>query len=54
MENNQKINCNVSTCRYNKDDCVCTLEQIKVGCQCGCHPHSVDETVCDSYKQGNC
>lgn len=49
-KNNQTIKCNVSSCRYNEDNCMCTLDEIKVGCECGCHPTSARQTVCDSYK----
>lgn len=49
-KNSQTIKCNVSSCKYNKDNYMCNLEEIKVGCQCGCHPTSVKETVCDSYE----
>ena len=50
MNKNQTIKCNVSSCKHNENNCLCSLKEIKVGCQCGCHPTSVKETVCDSYK----
>ena len=53
MKNNQTIKCNVSSCKYNADNCVCSLNEIKVGCQGGCHPTKVEETVCDSYENLN-
>ena len=50
MEKNQKIKCDVTNCRHNLDNYICSLSEIKVGCQEGCKPKSPKETVCDSYK----
>ncbi len=51
-ENNQNIKCNVESCEY--QDCgshCCTLNEIEVGCTCGCD-EAVDkkETICKNFK----
>lgn len=51
--NNQTIKCNVSSCKYNENDAICSLHEIKVGCMKGCHPTKIEETVCDSYENMN-
>lgn len=50
MNNNQKIKCNVESCKFQDCDC-CTLKEIQVGCNCGCHEATEDqETLCRSFQ----
>lgn len=50
MEQNQKIKCNVESCKFQNDAC-CTLKEIQVGCSCGCTEATNDqETLCKSFK----
>jgi len=49
---NQKIKCGVESCQFQdeKKSC-CTLDEIKVGCDCGCkEAENSDSTVCKSFK----
>ncbi len=51
MEHNQKINCTVTSCKYNnKGYQQCTLEQIIVTPIIGCETKQPDESMCSSYK----
>lgn len=46
---NSKIKCTVKDCKYNKENALCTLKEIKV---CHCNPEETKEaTMCDSYKK---
>ena len=46
---NSKIKCTVKDCKFNKENELCTLKEIKV---CHCQPETKKEaTMCDSYKQ---
>lgn len=51
MEANQKINCTVSSCRYNNQEKgKCTLEAIHVAPIQNINSQTPDESVCASYK----
>ena len=51
MEINQKINCTVSSCRYNNQEkAKCTLEAIHVAPIQNINSQTPDESVCASYK----
>jgi len=51
MEKNQKINCTVSSCKYNNlDRQECNLEQIIVTPIIGCNTKQSDESMCSSYR----
>ena len=54
MEQKQKINCTVGTCKYNDKGCQqCTLDQIIVTPIVGCDTKQPDESMCSSYKHQN-
>lgn len=54
MEKNQKINCTVTSCKYNDKQCQeCKLEQIIVTPIIGCETKEPDESMCSSYKHEN-
>ncbi len=51
MEGNQKIHCNVETCKYNdynKNEC--TLTAIQVTPTQNCKSKKADESMCSSYE----
>ncbi len=51
MEANQKINCTVSSCRYNNQQRQkCTLEAIHVAPMENVSTKMPDESMCASYK----
>lgn len=51
MENNQKINCTVSSCRYNNgNEKKCMLESIQVTPTMEKKTKLPDESMCASYK----
>ena len=51
MENNQKINCTVESCKYNKNsEHKCTLDQIIVTPMENCDTKQADESMCSSYE----
>lgn len=50
MNNNQKINCTVTTCKYNKNNQICSLEQIMVTPKANCSSKNPDESMCSSYE----
>ena len=51
MEGNQKINCTVSSCKYNeKNTQECVLRQITVTPIENCDTKQPDESMCSSYK----
>ena len=51
MDNNQKINCTVTSCQHNnKQYQECKLEQIIVTPIIGCETKQPDESMCSSYK----
>lgn len=53
MEKNQKINCTVTSCKYNENQTQqCCLEQIIVTPIENCDTKQPDESMCSSYK--NC
>lgn len=54
MDNKQKINCTVESCKYNKLDCQeCSLKQIVVTPIENCITKQPDESMCSSYKNVN-
>lgn len=51
MNKNQKINCTVTSCKYNdKGRQECELEQIIVTPIIGCNTKQSDESMCSSYR----
>lgn len=51
MESNQKINCTVTSCKYNNvEEKGCTLKQIIVTPVENCSTKNPDESMCSSYK----
>jgi hypothetical protein len=51
MEANQKINCTVSSCKYNNQQKEkCTLEAIHVTSTNDVNTEKADESMCASYK----
>ena len=51
MEKNQKINCTVSSCKYNNVNTKgCMLEQIHVTPIPDCNTCEPDESMCSSYE----
>ncbi|MCI9365446.1 MAG: DUF1540 domain-containing protein [Clostridia bacterium] len=51
MDNKQKINCTVNSCKYNNcDSCECTLNQITVEPIDECETCTPDESMCGSYE----
>ena len=54
MENNQKINCTVSSCKYNDKTCQqCKLNQIIVTPNMKCGTKQPEESMCSNYKNEN-
>ncbi|MGN1297548.1 MAG: DUF1540 domain-containing protein [Clostridia bacterium] len=54
MEKNQRINCTVSSCKYNNNEKEkCMLEAIQVEAIQGCDTKEPDESMCASYKHIN-
>ena len=54
MEKNQKINCTVTSCKYNDDGRQeCKLKQIIVTPIIGCNTKQSDESMCSSYRNNN-
>lgn len=51
MEGNQKINCNVMTCKYNNiEQNKCMLDAIQVTPTEDCETKNPDESMCSSYE----
>ena len=52
MKNNQTIKCKVESCKFQDNSCdCCTLDEIHVGCSCGCDEATKDkETFCKSFE----
>ncbi|MFR0822966.1 MAG: DUF1540 domain-containing protein [Clostridia bacterium] len=51
MEKNQRINCTVTSCKYNRNhEQECSLEQIIVTPIQDCYTKEPDESMCSSYK----
>lgn len=51
MDKNQKINCTVSSCRYNNEEkAQCILEAIQVEPTTDCNTLDCDESMCASYE----
>jgi hypothetical protein len=54
MLKNQKINCTVTSCKYNKNqEQECSLEQIVVTPMQECQTKQADESMCSSYRYEN-
>ncbi len=54
MENNQKINCTVGSCKYNNTHKKeCTLNAIIVTPMQDCNTKKADESMCSSYEFQN-
>lgn len=53
MNENQKINCTVESCRYNNTDKQeCKLKRIVVSPMPNCDTKKCDESMCASYEYG--
>ena len=51
MENNQKINCTVESCKYNNSrHKTCSLKAINVSPVKGVNTANTDESMCSSYE----
>lgn len=51
MERDQKINCTVTSCKYNEEGRQeCSLKQIVVTPVENCDTKQLDESMCSSYK----
>lgn len=51
MENDQKINCTVSSCKFNNEQRQeCNLRQIIVEPTHDCETQQPDESMCSSYE----
>ena len=51
MQKNQKINCTVTSCKFNNwQRQECDLEQIIVEPVQGCNTQKPDESMCSSYE----
>lgn len=51
-EDNKSIKCDVESCEYNDcNSCYCTLNEIKVSCNCKPNNAHKKETICDSFKE---
>lgn len=51
-DNNKSIKCDVLSCKYNdNNDKYCTLNEIKVSCNCKPDNAQKKETICDSFKE---
>lgn len=54
MENSQKINCTVTSCKYNNNQQYrCMLQAIHVSPIEGCNTMDADESMCASYEYSN-
>lgn len=51
MNDNQKINCTVESCKFNNcEKQMCELKQIVVSPMPDCNTKKCDESMCSSYK----
>ena len=51
MDDKQKINCTVESCKYNNcDKQLCELTQIVVSPTPNCNTTKCDESMCSSYE----
>lgn len=54
MEDRQKINCTVESCKYNNQETqMCNLKQIVVEPTTDCQTKQCDESMCSSYEYEN-
>ena len=54
MKKKQNIKCEVNSCKHNKNNDECDLEEIKVSSNCDCPKDDVsneEETVCKSFEK---
>lgn len=47
---NQKINCTVTSCKYNKNSAICSLKEIVVTPKANCNTQNTEESMCGSYE----
>jgi hypothetical protein len=50
MERNQKIYCDVNSCKFNTLDNICSLKEIQVSPVANCNTGKANESKCSSYK----
>lgn len=50
---NQKINCTVTSCKFNKNQQICSLKEIIVTPKSNCVTKKTDESMCGSYECNN-
>lgn len=50
---NQKINCTVSSCKFNQNNKTCSLKEIIVTPTSNCTTQNTDESMCGSYEYNN-
>ena len=51
MNKNFGVCCDVKQCRHNMDGCNCSLDKIKVTCDCTCDTCEPECTCCGSYEE---
>ena len=51
MDENKSIKCNVESCEYNCNNKYCTLNEIKVSCNCNPKNAGKNETICESFSE---
>lgn len=47
---NQKINCTVASCKFNKNSKICGLKEIVITPKTNCTTKNIDESMCGSYE----
>jgi len=47
---NTSIKCEVESCRFNNEN-FCSLNQIKVSCNCDKNTALKEDSICDSFKK---
>ena len=51
MDDKQRINCTVESCKYNDSEKqMCELKQIVVSAKPNCNTQKCDESMCSSYE----
>ena len=48
---NQNINCDVISCKHNKNNEKCDLDEIKISSDTDTSTEEKDETICDSFEK---
>ena len=54
MKKKQNIKCDGESCKYNKNNQECDLEEIKISSNCDCPSDDVcdqEQTVCSSFEK---